>query len=285
MPAFFISFWGIKVLPILFPFSMFVHQIRINMKLIDTHSHIYSKEFKEDINEVIQRSKDAGIEKILLPNIDSESIEVMHALVKSFPDYCIPMMGLHPTSVKENFKEELTICKSWLDKGNYCAIGEIGIDLYWDKTFLKEQQESFETQINWALHYNLPIIIHARDSFDEIFEVLDNFKNSELKGVFHSFTGNIEQAQKAIDLGYLLGINGIVTFKNAGLDKTVGQLPLEKLLLETDAPYLSPVPKRGKRNESSYVIHTAQKIADIFRKDITEIAEITGRNAENLFKL
>jgi len=285
MPAFFISFWGIKVLSILFPFSMFVHQNRINMKLIDTHSHIYSKEFKEDIKEVIQRSKESGIEKILLPNIDSDSIDAMHNLVKSFPGYCIPMMGLHPTSVKENFKEELATCKNWLDKGKYCAIGEIGIDLYWDKTFLKEQQESFETQINWALIYNLPIVIHARDSFDEIFEVLENYKNSNLKGVFHSFTGNIEQAQKAIDLGFFLGINGIVTFKNAGLDKTVSQLPIEKLLLETDAPYLSPVPKRGKRNESSYVLHTAQKIADIFQKDITEIAEITGRNAENLFKL
>lgn len=255
------------------------------MKLIDTHSHIYAKEFTDDINDVVKRSQKAGIEKILLPNIDSESISAMHKLVTSFPGYCIPMMGLHPSSVKENYKEELAICKKWLETEKYCAIGEIGIDLYWDKTYIKEQQIAFETQINWALECNLPIVIHARESFNEIFEVLEKYQNSNLKGVFHSFTGNLQQAEKAIELGFLLGINGIVTFKNSGLDKTVSQISLDKLLLETDAPYLAPVPKRGKRNESSFVLHTANKIADIFQVDLSEVAEKTGRNAEKLFKL
>nr|WP_320117296.1 TatD family hydrolase [uncultured Marinifilum sp.] len=255
------------------------------MKLIDTHSHIYAKEFTDDINEVVKRSQKAGIEKILLPNIDSESISAMHKLASSYPDYCIPMMGLHPSSVKENYKEELSICKKWLKAEKYCAIGEIGIDLYWDKTYIKEQQEAFETQINWALECNLPIVIHARESFKEIFEILEKYRNTNLKGVFHSFTGNLQEAKKAIELGFLLGINGIVTFKNSGLDKTVSQISLDKLLLETDAPYLAPVPKRGKRNESSFVLHTANKIADIFQIDLSEVAAITGRNAEKLFKL
>ncbi|MCT4604199.1 MAG: TatD family hydrolase [Marinifilum sp.] len=255
------------------------------MNLIDTHSHIYSKEFNGDIQEIIEKSKEAGVEKILLPNIDSESIEPMHALEKMFPEYCIPMMGLHPTSVKENYKEELELCKNWLESKKYCAVGEIGIDLYWDKIFVKEQQIAFDTQINWALEYNLPIVIHSRESFNEIFEILENYKASPLKGVFHSFSGNVDQANKAIELGFLLGINGIVTFKNSGLDKTVAQVPLEKLMLETDAPYLAPVPKRGKRNESSYVRYTADKIAEIFQTDISNVAEITSRNARNLFNL
>lgn len=194
-------------------------------------------------------------------------------------------MGLHPTSVKENYQNELDICKNWLDSRKYCAIGEIGIDLYWDKTFVKEQQIAFDTQINWALKFNLPIVIHSRESFDEIFEILENYKNTNLKGVFHSFSGNLEQANKAIELGFLLGINGIVTFKNSGLDKTVAEVPLEKLILETDAPYLAPVPKRGKRNESSYVKYTAQKIAEIYQTKIERVAEITSHNARNLFNL
>jgi TatD DNase family protein len=255
------------------------------MNLIDTHSHIYSKEFNGDIQEIIEKSKEAGVEKILLPNIDSESIEPMHSLEKMFPGYCIPMMGLHPTSVKENYKEELELCKNWLESKKYCAVGEIGIDLYWDKTFVKEQQIAFDTQINWALEYNLPIVIHSRESFNEIFEILENYKGSPLKGVFHSFSGNIDQANKAIELGFLLGINGIVTFKNSGLDKTVAQVPLEKLMLETDAPYLAPVPKRGKRNESSYVRYTANKIAEIYQTEFSNVAEITSRNARNLFNL
>jgi TatD DNase family protein len=255
------------------------------MKLIDTHSHIYSEEFDNDIAEVIDRCKEGNIQKILLPNIDSESIPRMHNLVQSFPEICTPMMGLHPTSVKENYKQELDLCKSWLEKKDYCAIGEIGIDLYWDKTFIKEQEEAFETQINWALEYELPIVIHSRESFAEIFNILEKYKNTNLTGVFHSFTGNAEQAQKAIELGFLLGINGIVTFKNAGLDKTISQFSLENLIIETDSPYLAPVPKRGKRNESSYVQHVATKLSEVFEKDIAEVAKITTANAEHLFNL
>ncbi|GAB7086323.1 TatD family hydrolase [Marinifilum fragile] len=255
------------------------------MNLIDTHSHIYSEDFNDDINQIIENSKEAGVEKILLPNINSQSIDQMHSLERMFPGYCIPMMGLHPTSVKENFQDELNICKNWLNSRKYCAIGEIGIDLYWDKTFVKEQQIVFDTQINWALKFNLPIVIHSRESFDEIFEILENYKNSNLRGVFHSFSGNLEQANKAIELGFLLGINGIVTFKNSGLDKTIAKVPLEKLMLETDAPYLAPVPKRGKRNESSYVRYTAQKIAEIYQTKIERVAEITSYNARNLFNL
>lgn len=255
------------------------------MNLIDTHSHIYAEEFNGDIADVIAKSKEAGVEKILLPNIDSQSIQPMHNLEKMFPGYCIPMMGLHPTSVKENFMEELDICKKWLDSKKYCAVGEIGIDLYWDKTFIKEQQIAFDTQINWSLEFNLPIVIHSRESFDEIFEVLENYKHSNFKGVFHSFSGNLAQAQKAIELGFYLGINGIVTFKNSGLDKTVAKVPLDKLMLETDSPYLAPVPKRGKRNESSYVLYTAKKLAEIYQTELQNVAETTSRNAKNLFNI
>ncbi|PKQ61047.1 hydrolase TatD [Labilibaculum filiforme] len=255
------------------------------MKLIDTHSHIYADDFKEDIEDIISNCRKVNIEKILLPNIDSESIPKMNQLVERFPDMCVPMMGLHPTSVKENYRDELETCKAWLAKEEYCAIGEIGMDLYWDKTFLKEQQIVFDIQINWALEKNLPIVIHARDSFHEIFEVLETYRNTNLKGVFHSFTGNIEQANQAIDLGFLLGINGIVTFKNAGLDKTIKALDLSCLILETDAPYLAPVPKRGKRNESSYVIHVANKLAEIYQINLDEVARITSANAEKLFNI
>lgn len=263
---------------------MFAEKCR-TMKLIDTHSHIYSDDFNDDIEKVISNCKDVNIQKILLPNIDSESIPKMNDLVERFPDMCVPMMGLHPTSVKENYREELEHCKTWLAKVEYCAIGEIGIDLYWDKTFVKEQQIVFETQINWALEKDLPIVIHARDSFDEIFEIMEGYRNTKLNGVFHSFTGNREQAQKAIDFGFLLGINGIVTFKNSGLDKTLASLSLNDLILETDAPYLAPVPKRGKRNESSYLVHIANKLSDIYQVRLDEVARITSANAEKLFNI
>jgi TatD DNase family protein len=255
------------------------------MKLIDTHSHIYSDDFEEDIEEVISNCRKVDIEKILLPNIDSESIPKMNRLVQRFPDLCVPMMGLHPTSVRENYQDELAICKKWLDEARFCAVGEIGIDLYWDKKFLKEQQIVFDTQINWALEKDLPIVIHARESFAEIFEILEAYQDKNLKGVFHSFTGNIEQANQAIDLGFLLGINGIVTFKNAGLDKTLSSIALDKLMLETDSPYLAPVPKRGKRNESSYLLHVANKLSDIYQVKLEKVAEVTSANAEKLFNI
>jgi len=255
------------------------------MQLIDTHSHIYDEAFKEDIAEAIQRAKDANVGKILLPNVDSESIEPMFRLVKDYPGFCLPMMGLHPTSVKENFEEELTICEDWLNKEDFVAIGEIGIDLYWEKRFLKEQQFVFEKQLNWAVDRKLPVVIHARESFSEIFEILETFRSKELQGVFHSFTGNSEQANKALDFGFLLGLNGILTFKNSGLDQVIKEIDPKYLILETDSPYLAPSPKRGKRNESAYVAFVAQKLADIHRLSLDEVTEITTRNAQNLFKI
>ena len=255
------------------------------MSLIDTHSHIYSEVFDEDIAEVIQRAKDANVGQIFLPNIDSESIEPMFKLVKAYPDFCLPMMGLHPTSVKENYEDELAICKKWLDKEKFIAIGEIGIDLYWDKVFLKEQQFVFDQQIKWAIQRELPVVIHARESFSEIFEILDSFKNQNLKGVFHSFTGNLEQANKAIDMGFLLGLNGILTFKNAGLDKVVKEIDTKYLILETDSPYLAPTPKRGKRNESAYVALVAEKLAEIHNLSLEEVTKITSQNAQRLFSV
>jgi len=255
------------------------------MKLIDTHSHIYSEAFDEDIAEAIQRAKDANVGQIFLPNIDSESIEPMFKLVKEYPDFCLPIMGLHPTSVKENYEEELAICEKWLDEEKFIAIGEIGIDLYWDKTYLKEQLFAFEKQLTWSVERELPVVIHTRDSFSEIFEVLESFKSKRLAGVFHSFTGNLEQANKAIDMGFLLGLNGILTFKNSGLDQVVKEIDTKHLILETDSPYLAPTPKRGKRNESAYVALIAEKLAEIHNLSLDEVTEITSRNAQSLFKL
>ncbi|MFA8435649.1 MAG: TatD family hydrolase [Marinifilaceae bacterium] len=254
------------------------------MRLIDTHSHIYSSEFNGDIQDVINRAQEAKVEKILLPNIDSESIPKMMELTETFPGICYPMMGLHPTSVKENYEEELNLVEEWLKKGTFLAVGEVGIDLYWDKTFQKEQEIAFDRQIQWAQSYDLPLVIHSRESFDEIFSILEPYKKNQLQGIFHSFTGTIEQAQKAISMGFLLGVNGILTFKNAGLDKVFNQIDLKHLVLETDAPYLAPVPKRGKRNESSYVQYTAEKLAEIHNTTLEKVAEITTTNAQNIFR-
>ncbi len=254
--------------------------------MIDTHSHIYSEEFDNDRNETIQRAKDAGVKHIILPNIDSESLPRMLALEAEFPDYCHAAIGLHPTSVKSDYKLELEKVRSELDRRKYIAIGEIGIDLYWDKTFLKEQIDTFQQQIEWALKYDLPIIIHVRDSFKETLKSLEPFKGKNLKGVFHSFTGNLAEAKEIIDLeGFKLGINGIVTFKNSGLAETLKNIDLKNIILETDAPYLTPSPHRGKRNESSFVQYICSQLATIYETNVTEIAKITTQNALNLFKL
>lgn len=254
--------------------------------LIDTHSHIYSEEFDKDKQEVVEAANNAGIKQILLPNIDRTTIDRMMELSSLYPNRIFPMMGLHPTSVKEDFEIELTIIEEWLEKSSFYAIGEIGIDLYWDKTFLKEQILVFEKQIELALKYDLPIVIHARESFDEIFEVLDRKYTNRLRGVFHSFTGNLEQAQKIInDYHFNLGINGIVTFKKSHLPNVLENIELKHILLETDAPYLSPEPKRGKRNESAFLYYIAEKIAHIYNLDVDDIANITSQNAIKLFKL
>jgi len=252
--------------------------------LIDTHSHIYSTEFDADRAEVIQRAKETCISQIILPNCDSTTLPQMLALEAAYPGYCHATIGLHPTSVKEDYANELALIKSELERRDYLAIGEIGIDLYWDKTLLAEQTIVFRQQVDWALEYHLPVIIHVRDSFRESMNVLAPFKNSGLKGVFHSFTGTYEEAQEIISFGgFKLGINGIVTFKNSGLAAVVEKIELKHLLLETDSPYLTPAPHRGKRNESAYVSLVCKKLADIYNLPQQEIDDITTQNAFELF--
>jgi len=222
---------------------------------------------------------------MLLPNIDSTSVGPMFEMAEQFPDHCFPMMGLHPTSVRENYREELELIEAGLKKGNIVAIGETGIDLYWDKTFLKQQEEVFATQISWAMKLDLPIVIHARDSFPEIFRVLDAAGGPGLRGVFHSFTGGAVELERALSYNFMIGINGIVTFRNSNLAGVVRAIPMNRLLLETDAPFLAPVPYRGKRNESSYLIEIASKIAEIHNLNMEEVASITSFNSEQLFRL
>ena len=254
------------------------------MFLTDTHTHLYLKEFNDDRREIIERALEQDVKAMLLPNIDSSSINDMLKLSKQFPNNCFPMMGLHPTSVKENYLEELDQVEFWLAKEKFYAIGEIGIDLYWDKTFQKDQEIAFTKQIELAKKYQLPIVIHMRDSFDEVYEIVKKYTSPELTGVFHCFTGTIEQAKKIIELNFLLGIGGVVTFKNSSLDKVVEKVDIKYLLLETDAPFLTPMPFRGKRNESAYTRLVARKIAEIKNISLEEVAEITTSNAKQLFK-
>lgn len=251
---------------------------------IDTHTHLYSEQFGEDRTEMIQRAIAAGVERMYMPNIDLDSIDGMHALEKQFPENCFAMMGLHPCSVDTNWELVLAKMRLMLDKRSYVAIGEIGIDLYWDKTHINEQKEAFRTQIQWAKELGLPIVIHARDSFPEIYEVLDQENDERLRGIFHCFTGNEQDVQKILDYkGFSFGIGGVVTYKKSDLPETLKHIPLEKLLLETDAPYLSPVPYRGKRNESAYVVHTAEKIAEILELPLSKLQEVTTQNALKVF--
>ena len=255
------------------------------MNIIDTHTHLYLKQFKEDIDSVINRSKDIGVKKFIFPAIDSSYFDSMHSLKNKYPDNIYLMSGLHPTDVKENYKNELDFVVDSLKTYDYVAIGEIGIDLYWDKSFLNEQQEAFEFQIRLAIKHDLPIVIHCRDAFNEIFEILDKENCPKLRGVFHCFTGTLEQAQRAIDLDFVLGIGGVVTFKNGGIDKFLNQIELKHIVLETDSPYLAPVPFRGKRNESSYIIHVVEKLSEIYGLSNEEIADVTTKNAEKVFAL
>jgi TatD DNase family protein len=252
--------------------------------MIDTHTHLYSEQFSEDRTEMIRRAIAAGVERMYMPNIDLESIDGMHALEIEFPDNCFAMMGLHPCSVDATWELTLAKMRVLLDKRPYVAVGEIGIDLYWDKTFVEEQKEAFRTQINWAKELQIPIVIHARDSFPEIYEVLDRENDERLRGIFHCFTGNEQDVRKILDYkGFMFGIGGVVTYKKSDLPETLKHIPLEKLLLETDAPYLAPTPFRGKRNESGYVIHTAEKVADILDLPLSKLEQTTTENALNLF--
>jgi TatD DNase family protein len=252
--------------------------------MIETHSHIYSEDFDADRAETVQRAKEAGVQHIILPNCDSSTLAPMLALKAEYPGYCHAAIGLHPTSVKEDYLDELALVKSELKRRNYLAVGEIGIDLYWDKTFLNEQTKAFQQQLNWALEYKLPVIIHVRDSFRETMQILEQYKNKGLTGVFHSFTGTIEEAKEIIAFGgFKLGINGIVTFKNSGLAAVVKQIELEHILLETDSPYLTPAPHRGKRNESAYVSLVCKKLAEVYNCSTEQIDNQTTQNALSLF--
>ncbi|RKF04906.1 TatD family hydrolase [Tenacibaculum lutimaris] len=251
--------------------------------ITDTHTHLYSSQFDEDRNEMIQRAKKAGVSRFFIPAIDSSYTERMFDLEKNYPEDVFLMMGLHPTSVKENYQEELAHVKEWLDKRDFYAIGEIGIDLYWDKTFLPQQQEAFRTQIQWAKEKKLPIVIHCRDAFDEIFEVLETEKGDDLYGIFHCFTGTLEQAEKAISYNMKLGIGGVATFKNGKIDKFLNQIDIKHIVLETDSPYLAPTPYRGKRNESSYITNVVDKLVDIYGLTFDEISEITTQNSKDIF--
>jgi TatD DNase family protein len=251
---------------------------------VDTHAHLYLNEFKNDLEKTLQRSEEVGVERIYLPNIDHTSIDDMLELEAKYPQ-CIATIGLHPCSVKKDFERELYVVEDWLRKRSFVAIGEIGTDLYWNKTHWKEQVEAFKIQARWAKEYNLPIIIHCRDSMDETIALVKELQIEGLKGIFHCFGGSIEQAQQIIDLGFLLGIGGVVTFKKAGLEQVLLEIGLEHLVLETDSPYLAPVPHRGKRNESAYVPIIAQKIAEIKQISIAEVAQATTQNAQRLFGL
>jgi TatD DNase family protein len=253
--------------------------------IIDTHAHLYAEEFHQDIANVIERARSEGIDRVLLPNIDTNSIEPLKALVASYPDYCIPMMGLHPCSVSTDYKSQLAIIEKELDTNDYVAVGEIGIDLYWDKTTLDIQKDAFIIQCQWAVDRKLPVAIHARDSIDILIKVLQEEVKGELTGVFHCFGGDIDQAKAIEELGFYLGIGGVVTFKNTKLRDVLVSVSIDRIMVETDAPYLAPVPYRGKRNESSYLKQIISTLAEVYSTTPAEISAITTANALKLFKI
>jgi len=253
--------------------------------MIDTHTHLYSEEFDADRTEMIARAKAAGVTRCFIPAIDASYTQQMFQLKNDYPDYVFLMNGLHPCSVKENYQEELAHIENLMQSHFFCAIGEIGIDLYWDKTFLKEQQEAFQWQIQLAKKHQLPIVIHCREAFDEVFEILESEKSDDLFGIFHCFTGTEAQAQRAIGYGLHLGIGGVVTFKNGKIDQFLKNIDLQHIVLETDSPYLAPVPYRGKRNESAYIVKVVEKLSDIYALPESEIIRLTDENATNIFKI
>ena len=252
---------------------------------IDSHSHIYAEEFDHDLPEAIERAQSAGVEKIILPNIDSSSTQRMLDVCKTYKGICYPLIGLHPTSVNENYQNELKDVEKWLEKEKFYGIGEIGIDLYWDQTFLKEQQISLRYQLDLAVDHNLPVVIHVRNSFSETIELIQEKQKGNLKGVFHCFSGDVNEANKIIDLGFKIGIGGVVTFKNTNLREVLKEVDIHHLVLETDSPYLAPVPFRGKRNESAYLTLVAETIADVYQMPMEKVAEITTDNIKKLFKI
>ncbi|WFE86919.1 TatD family hydrolase [Parabacteroides chongii] len=256
------------------------------MKLIDTHNHLYLEEFDPEQEALADIARESGIDTILLPNVDISTIKRMHDLSDRFPDFAYPMMGLHPTSVDEHYSENLKITESWLGKRFYCGIGEIGIDLYWDKTYLKEQKIVFEEQLKWSIDLDLPVAIHTREAYAEVLDSIHKVGPDKLKGVFHSFTGTTDELEEIKKLsGFKLGINGVVTFKNSKLSDTIKESNIYNIVLETDAPYLAPVPYRGRRNEPVYIWKTAEKVADTFGLSLDETVQITRKNALDLFKI
>ena len=255
------------------------------MQLIDTHCHIYTKEFETDRQPMIERSKSAGVSTMLMPAIDSAEHESLLLVEQQNPGTCLAMMGLHPCSVKDNYKEELRLVRQYFEKRTFIAVGETGLDFYWDLSFKDQQYNAFHQQAEWALEYDIPLVIHSRESTDECIRVVEEHQKGKLKGVFHCFSGSVDQARKVMDLGFHLGIGGVVTFKNGGLDKVMTEIDLSHVVLETDAPYLAPVPFRGKRNECSYISYVAQKLAEIKVLDVADVASITTKNAQSLFGL
>jgi TatD DNase family protein len=255
------------------------------MIITDTHTHLYSEAFDGDRDEMISRAITAGVTRFFVPAIDSTYSESMYALERKYPTHVFLMMGVHPTHIKDNYKEELDHVKQVLETRKFVAIGEIGIDLYWDKSTLKKQQEAFQIQIHLAKRYKLPIVIHCRDAFDEVFEILEEEKSENLFGVFHCFTGTLEQAHQAISYNMKLGIGGVVTFKNGKIDQFLSQIDLKHIVIETDAPYLAPVPYRGKRNESVYIVEVLKKLSSIYGQSTKNIAEITTKNSKDIFNI
>ena len=251
--------------------------------MIDTHTHIYLSDLRPEISGIMQRALDRGVNRFYLPNIDVDSMKDVFSLCDAYPKHCFPMVGLHPCSVKEDFQSQLSILKESLSDNRVIAIGEIGIDLYWDKTFLNEQIEAFKIQIEWAKEKKLPIVIHCRNAYHEIYSVLKEAQDGSIKGIFHCFSGSKEEAHKIIDLGLHLGIGGVLTYKNAGLASALENIDLKHIVLETDSPYLTPVPHRGKPNESSYIYYVAEKLADVKGLSIESIDEITTKNAMHIF--
>jgi TatD DNase family protein len=255
----------------------------MNIQLIDTHCHLYGQEFVQDIQAVIERAENEGVQQFYLPAIDSEVIDAMLQLEKDFPGKCFAMMGLHPCSVKEDYQQELTLVGEWLGKRPFKAVGEIGLDYYWDKTFVEAQQQAFHQQIEWALHYQLPIVIHSRESMADSIRIVQEHQKGDLRGIFHCFTGTLEEAQQIIDLGFYLGIGGVITYKNTHLREVLKAVSMDHIVLETDAPYLTPVPFRGKRNESSYLKYIVEKVAEVKEISVSAAAAITSANAKKIF--
>jgi TatD DNase family protein len=255
------------------------------MRFIDTHSHIYDDTILPELDIILKNASIIGVEKILMPGIDSTCINDMLELESKYPQQCIAMMGLHPCYVKENYELELKIVEEWLGKRKFVAIGEIGLDFYWDKTFIKQQHKVFETQMQWAIDFNTPIVIHTRNAMGETIEAVKPFVKKGLRGAFHCFSGSYESAKQIIDMGFYLGLGGVLTYKNAGVAEAIKEIPMEYLFLETDAPYLPPVPYRGKRNEPAFMIEVAKKLAEIKQLPLHDIAAITTANAERLFGL